>query len=273
MIIDEHIFSILTSFPYHEYFYCDYFKPELKPFFTIENIKKYRNKNEILINEKFIERMNEAVDESFYDKRREGENDDYLCQLIRLDKIKEFVQFVSQTNLSLESQIKKSIYETNKLLIDYSFKLKLIDYALFFGSIKIIQYLIEKTKNVSSELWIYSIHTNDSKMINLLENYQIKPDTQKVLEESIKCHHNEISSYIIDNLIKEEGIRNNIENKYYDNLYRYAVESYNYCFFPTNMKYKNLFFYLCEFDYYTLVKLFLSEFNIDINARIKTLII
>ena len=73
--------------------------------------------------------------------------------------------------------------------------------------------------------------------------------------------------------MKEEDLQNDIEKKYNENLYAYAARFYNYCFSPSNMKYKNMFLYLCEFGYYTLVKLYLSEMNIDINGRIKTLII
>ena len=54
--------------------------------------------------------MNNEVQEHFY------ENDDYLCQLIRFNQIKEFIIFVEQTNLSLE----KSIFETSRLLIEIS---------------------------------------------------------------------------------------------------------------------------------------------------------
>ena len=68
--------------------------------------------------------------------------------------------------------------------------------------------------------------------------------------------------------MNEEVLQNDIENQYYHNLYRYAVESHNYCFSPTNMKYQNMFLYLCELDYYTLVELYLSEETIDINAKI-----
>ena len=45
--------------------------------------------------------------------------------------------------------------------------------------------------------------------------------------------HNDISYFIIDNLIKEEDLQNNIENNYYDNLYRYSVKSHKYCFPPS----------------------------------------
>ena len=63
------------------------------------------------------------------------------------------------------------------------------------------------------------------------DNHVLSPET--ILEESIKCHHNEISNFIIDNLINEEDLQNNIENNYHDNIYRYAVEPCNYCFFPS----------------------------------------
>ena len=122
--------------------------------------------------------MNKEIEENFYEKRREGENDDYLCELIRNNEIKEFITFTEQRNLSLENKIKKSIFEANQLLTD-AYYITLIEYTLY----------------------------------------------------------------------------------------------HNYCFFPTNMKYKNMFFYLCEYDYYALVELYLSEGVIDVNDKIKISII
>ena len=275
MTIDEYIFSIITSREYVEKNYCVYFQPEIKPLLTQENIEQYGILNECLKDDKFIERMNKKVESNFYEKRREGENDDYLCELIRFNKIKEFITFVERTNLPLKNEIKKSIFETNQLLIEKD-KISLIEYASFYGSNDIIKYMEKKGVELTSTMWIYAIHSCNAELIRYLEDNHISPpgnDYNEILEESIKCHHNEISNYIIDNLIKEEDLQNNIEKKYHDNLYRYAVESYNYCFFPTNMKYKNMFFYLCKFDYFKLVKLYLAEGTIDINAKIKILII
>ncbi|KAK8839760.1 hypothetical protein M9Y10_031465 [Tritrichomonas musculus] len=183
MIIDEYIFSIITSRFYVKKNYCEYFQPEIKPFLTQENIEKYGGKNKSLKDDKFNERMNKEIEANFYEKRQEGESDDYLCKLIRFDEIKEFVRFVEQINLSLESEIKKSIFETNQFLD--KFNVTLPEYASFFGSIKIIQYLIRKTKKVNSEIWIYSINSNNVKMIHLLEDYQIEPDLQQIFRESI----------------------------------------------------------------------------------------
>ena len=112
MIIDEHIFSIITSSEYVRKNYCEYFQPEIKPFLTEENIEKYGSENKSLKDNKFIERMNKEVEEDFYEKRREGLNDDCLCELIRNNEIEEFIRFTEQRNLSLEICIKKSIFET-----------------------------------------------------------------------------------------------------------------------------------------------------------------
>ena len=275
MIIDEHIFSIITSSEYVRKNYCEYFQPEIKRFVTEENIGKYGSENKSLKDNKFIEVMNKEIETNFYEKRREGLNDDYLCELIRNNEIQEFIRFTEQRNLSLEICIKKSIFETNRLLTDKS-DIKLIEYASFYGSNDIIKYIEKKGVELTSSMWIYAIHSCNAELIRYLEDNHVSPpdnDYERILEESIKCHHNDISNYLIDNIMNEEYLQNNIENEYYHNLYRYATESYNYCFFPTNMKYKNMFFYLCEFDYYTLVKLYLIDGTIDINAAIKTSII
>ncbi|KAK8840922.1 hypothetical protein M9Y10_027754 [Tritrichomonas musculus] len=281
---DEYILSAITSDDYFNKNYFEYFQPEIKPFLTKENIEKYSSQNQYLKDDDFIERMKKEVEEDFYAKRREGANDDYLCRLIRLNKIQEFIAFVEQSNLPLESKIKKSIFETNQLLtekneislIGYEYKITLIEYASFYGSIDVIKYMQTKGAELTSSMWIYGIHSCNAELIRYLEDNHVSPPNDKyetILKESIKCHHNDITNYIIDYLMKEEDLQNGIDNKYYYNLYRYAVECHNYCFFPTNIEYKNMFFYLCEFDYYTLVELYLSSGKIDINDKIKILII
>ncbi|KAK8881018.1 hypothetical protein M9Y10_003728 [Tritrichomonas musculus] len=123
---------------------------------------------------------------------------------------------------------------------------------------------------LTSDMWIYAIHSKNAELIKYLEDNQVPLDYyyNRILEESIKCHHNDVSKYIIDYLIKEKNLPNDIENEYYDKLYQYAIKYYNYSFFPENMKCKNLFFYFCKFDYYELVKIYLEEGIIDVNAKI-----
>ena len=260
--IDKYIFSLITSYEFQSKNYAEYFFPEIKPFLTKENIEKYQNENPKL----------REISEEFYEKRKEGENDSYLCELIRKNQVKEFGVYVNRNNISLESYIEKSIFETNQLLLE-NINNKMIEYASFYGSIDIIRYMrFNGNVELTSNMWNYAVHSCNAELIRYLEDNHVSPimnNYERILEESIKCHHNEVSKYIIDYLIKEEDLQDDIENNYIDNFYMYAVEFHNYCFFPTNMHYKCMFLCLCEFDYYTLVKLYLSEGNIDVNAAIR----
>ena len=270
IIIDEYVVSRITSNKYYEKDYPEYFAPEIKDFLTDEFIMKYSNQNKCLKNEDFINKIKKEIPEDFYNKRKEGENDSFLCSLIRKDDGKEFGVYINRHNLSFDSTIEESIFETNPLLMNKK-NIELIEYASFFGSNEIIKYIeINGEVELTSSIWRFAIHSENAELIKYLEDKNISPplnDYETILRESIKCHHNDVANYIIYNLISEEDLQNNIENKYYNNLYRYAVEYDNYCFFPENIKNKNLFFYLCLFNYYTLVKIYLEEGNIDINSQ------
>lgn len=264
IIVDEHI--LYQNMGNNNY--IEYFAPEIKPFIDGEFFTKYCKEHPRFDKESFIEKVTKEISTDFYDKRREGENDDYLCRLIRLGKVEEFISFVEQSNISLEINTPKSIFETNEVL--YTFHPKLIEYAAFHGSNDIIKYMQMKGVELTSDIWIHAIHSQNAELIQILEDNRIPPPFEHVegiLCESIKCHHKEISNYILEYLIKKENLQNNIDKKYDVNLYRHAFEFDNYSFFPENIKYKNMFFYLCEFDYYSLVKLYLEEENIDINAK------
>ena len=69
-------------------------------FITKEFIDKYSFQNSILREEHFIK---ETIKEDFYERRREGENDNFLSEIIRKQETKEFIVHVNRTNLSLES--------------------------------------------------------------------------------------------------------------------------------------------------------------------------
>ena len=76
-----------------------------------------------------------------FDKKCEiGENHSFICELIRNDSIEEFVQFINRKNYSIKTMIKHSIFETNSFLLKNK-NVSLIEYAAFFGSIQIFQYL------------------------------------------------------------------------------------------------------------------------------------
>ena len=73
-------------------------------------------------------------------------------------------------------------------------------------------------------------------MIQLLEENNIEPPNNsysKCIRESIKCHHNDITNYILSNFINSdiediENINNiNFEKNYNENIYSYSFHYYN----------------------------------------------
>ncbi|KAK8843299.1 hypothetical protein M9Y10_025154 [Tritrichomonas musculus] len=169
---------------------------------------------------------------TFEEKCRIGENDSYLCSLIRSDSIEEFVSYVNRTNLSLSVKIDSSIYETNSFLIGK--EPKLIEYAAFFGSIQIIQYLKYNNVPLTSSLWLYAVHSNSAELIHFLEENNINKTTKQNIEdiliESIKCHHNDISNYIKDNFYEQNG------TDFQDHFNETIINSLNFFFFPDKVE-------------------------------------
>ena len=217
--------------------YIKFFYPELKPFLTDE-IEDFE------------------IPKNFLEKRRVGENDDYICKLIRDDDIENFVSYITRSNLSLKSTIKPSIYETNDFLLNLS-EHTLIEYAAFFGSIQIFRYLVLNKVELNSSLWLFAIHSNNAELIHLLEEYQVELD-KRCFIESIKCHHNGIEQYIQNNHLGN-GEGNSIVNV---NNY---LKFYNFEFIEKENINKNNFHILSKYDYYTFVDLLLQDKDLDIN--------
>ena len=117
---------------------------------------------------------------NFFEKRKIGENDDSLCTIIRKDIVEDFVIYVNKRNLPLSIQIQPSIFETNSFLLDKN--PTLIEYAAFFGSIQIFNYLKTNSVDLTPSLWIYAIHSNNAEIISILENNRIEPDNSSYSE-------------------------------------------------------------------------------------------
>ena len=123
---------------------------------------------------------------------------------------------------------------------------------------------------LNSSLWLYVIHGSNSEMIHILEENRIKPfhdSYEECLEESIKCHHNDIATYIYDNLISNTD-QYISTNNFFSNIIFYSYHYHNYHFFPDEVNQKYNFYYACKFDYYDIVEYFLNENKIDINEPI-----
>ena len=225
-----------------------FFYPEIIEFVD-EDIKNKIEKELLGIDQRFIS--------NFEAKRQIGENDSYICSLIRQDLVQEFIIYVNRYNIPLTSTIIPSIFETNSLLIKRE-STSMIEYAAFFGSIQIFKYLQLNNVRLEPSLWIYSIHSKNPELIHLLEENEVKPvdnSFDEVLKESIKCHHNEITDYIIDNLLDKNIEKIYIENKFIKNIFYYCFCYQNYQYFPKKIDNKFFYFYLCMFDYFELVKI------------------
>lgn len=150
--------------------------------------KDEKFEEEIINNEKFTNlnynkyffpsKIQGETQEKIQENIETGENENYICQLIRDDSIEEFSNFFKSTNCSVNDCIPPSIYETNLLLLEYE-NVSLIDYAAFFGSLKIFNFL-EKNKSCIGDLThIFAIHSNNVELIKFFDD--------KIMENAKQC--------------------------------------------------------------------------------------
>ena len=103
------------------------------------------------------------------------------------NQVKEFGVYVNRNNISLDSYIEKSIFETN-IILNLYFNLKLIEYASFYGSMDIIRFMrVNGNVELTSNMWIYAIHSRNAELIKYLEDNHVSPPDNKyerILEES-----------------------------------------------------------------------------------------
>ena len=193
MIIDEAIIKKMIYHPreYTTKFLLQYFQPEIMPFMYEEWFPESTRGYAKLENE---------IPENFYEKRRIGENDSIICELIRNDSIDEFSTYVAKNQIALESQIVPTIYETNDYLLTGP-NPTLIEYSAFYGSIQIFNYLRFSKAHMPPSIWNYAIHGDNPEIIHILEGnfIEIPNDSFKLLiDESIKCHNNKFANYFIE---------------------------------------------------------------------------
>lgn len=214
--------------------YSFYLFSEIKPFIQDVDKKQILSEFSDLVKNLSLDFENEDSYEEnlqqFKEKCLIGENDSYLCSLIRQDSVIEFIQYITKNSININSSVKHSIFETNIFLIQNQ-PTTLIEYATFFGSIEIFQYLYFNNAQVNESLWLYAIHSDNAEIIHLLEQYKIEPKDKTYIEcfkESIKCHNNNVANYIYDNLVI---YKNNKEN-----LLLYGYQYDNYEFLPNDFK-------------------------------------
>lgn len=253
-MVDEIIVKKFRFYRYMEYFY-----PEIEQFL--------KDGDKFLVNTHY----QKDLEQNFEENRKIGENHHKICQLIRDDKLDDFIVFINETNCSINSEIERSIFETNQLLC-ITEKITLIEYALFFGSIRIVKYLLLKRVKMPSSAWILAIHSNNAEMINLLEDQKYLPNTSlDCFKESIKCHHLNISRYIQDNYISESDYYHDEEEENgfnTSNITDIGLKNFNFHFIKNTDLYiypGNYLYYLIKYDYTFIANYFLVNLDIDVD--------
>ena len=231
---------------------CNFLYPELKKFIGEEKVTNI---------EKELLSEDPDIFHNFDEKRSKGENESYISSLIRQDLIKEFIIYVNQHNISLsETKIHDSTFETNQFLIGKTHSL--IEYSAFFVSLQIFQYLRINDIELKPSLWLYAIHGNIAELIHHLENNKIDPPNRNYeicLFESIKCHHNDIAIYILNNIL---------ETKMTDEIVSCFFKYYNYSNISNKSIESNELYYICRYSYQTLCNLYIKMKEKEIKAKI-----
>ncbi|KAK8835347.1 hypothetical protein M9Y10_034110 [Tritrichomonas musculus] len=239
----------------HDFFY---FLPEVEPFFSKDTTDDFVFGLTILMNKIC---KNPALIENFEEKRRIGENDSYICSLIRNDAVEEFVSHVNQANIPLTTQIKRSIFETNSFLVDR--QPSLIEYAAFFGSIQIFQFLRINKVEINHSIFLYAVHGQNAEIIHLIEEeFTIKRliNYNEIYMEAIKCHHNDIANYV----------KNNYENRIKpERSAKEIFKYYNYELMAENMDFSIISYFLCKYDYLSLIQILFKTGKINLKDEIE----
>ena len=263
MLMDEHIIKKIIqprNSKYDQNDYLEYFTPEIKPFLN------YNFTNSFCFSYGNARKLKRVLQDHFYENRKIGENEGFLYEIIRNDSIEDFIIYVNKNMYPLNSFIEHSIYETNSFLLKREHT-TLIEYAVFFGSTQIFNYLRKNGVELTSSLCEYVIHGRSVEIINLLEENHIKLPLNRnktdyfeyLLKESIKCHHIEVSNYILNNYLQNSTSLNTLTH---------GLKYYNFYFIQNNADVETLFFNLCKYDYYLPLVDILKEMDIDLNKTI-----
>ena len=236
------------------------------------------NENILILDEEIIKKMKSkeyknmdyldyfsSKDDDFLAKQNKGENDNYICELIRKDLIDDFIIYLNKNIISVNSRINHSIFESNIFLIGKS--PLLIEYAAFYGSIGIFQYLKMNSSEMSDDLWLYAIHSKSGEIIHQIESLSIKPKDSTFAEcfiESIKCHHNDIATYIENTYLDKEWSK-------FDHVLESIIMNRNYEFYPKDKEnYLKIVPFILTNKYFTLLKAVLNrEFDVGLDKYIK----
>lgn len=287
MVIDEYLINAITkeskTNKYLKSNYLQYFSPEIHAF--IKEKSSIKCGQIYLIPNELIKEIQKDLPENFYINRKTGENNSLICKLIREDDIDDFIKFFNKNGISVKAIIEPSIYETNLFLIkqqlefenhlkfgsiNNTYGVSLINYAAFFGSIKIFNFLRSNGAELNSSIWAYAMHGKNYEIISYLEDNNVELENKsykKCFIESVKCHHNDLANYIYHNYLFTNIFEpKNIE--IFKDLQLKNIKFYNFFFIEKEFIDESIFSNLCKYDHCQIVEFLLKSRSFDVNKKI-----
>lgn len=114
-------------------------------------------------------------------------------------------------------------------------------------------------------MWLFAIHGQNPEVIHYLEENKIMPQDETYREclfESFKCHHIDITDYILNNLYHFDHVDN--EDSCLLNL-----KYFNYNFLPENLSTQtNIFYNCCKYDHFIFADLIVKTTKVDVNSKL-----
>ena len=226
---------------------------------TIDTYLAKMLEDSYFVNRKYKEYLLFNTDDT---KKQIGENEKALCEIIRNDSIVDFIIHINKTNIDIsKTNIQASIYETNPFLSNQNKEISLIEYAAFYGSIQIFNYLRSNHIELTPSIWLYAIHGNSPEMIQILEENKISPKEPKyfyfrLFKQASRCHHNNIANYILETYFNNVTEDDLIQIYHYNHRYYNFIGISDYSIYLKNVK--NINFDLCKYDYFVFAD-FLSK--------------
>lgn len=123
-----------------------------------------------------------------------------------------------------------------------------------------------KTKNIKYIL--------KSDILDINIDYQVMHPNYSytdVLNEAVKCHHNEIANYFLPyqtpkiDPLKYLALKNEYSSD--EEVGECAIHRYYYAFSPDDFKQNNVFYCLCKYHHQTHVNLYIDKYKSDIEAK------
>ncbi|OHS98180.1 hypothetical protein TRFO_09041 [Tritrichomonas foetus] len=155
------------------------------------NTYSYQNCKEFILNEKQLKELKINVEE-FENNTKIPNNEPYsnigITQIIREDNLNAFIQYLSNENFDLNSQI------VNPYL---NHEITLLEYSMIYGSINIFKYLWLNKALCSQESLKYSIIGGNYDIIHILEDETKYLFEEECLRISIKYHQRAVTEYLL----------------------------------------------------------------------------